>query len=260
MENELKKIPGFDDIVFEIRNKEYGAYNLRKNYNRNVIISLMIALFIMSAGVIAPFLNAKANGHSKDNQAAEVQLIMEQFDQPDAPVTPPPPPSPPEQELAQQVKYVPPVVVDTLSPEDQGQLITAVEAQEIIRDDQVIEVIPETNTETVETGAAKEPFIYVEEMPEPQGGNEGLMRYIAESIVYPDVARENNIQGKVIVKFCVTSKGGIDLVTVLKGVDPSLDEEAVRVVKTLPAFKPGKQGGTAVPVWFTVPIVFKLSR
>lgn len=260
MENELKQTPGFDDIVFEIRNKDYGAYTLRKDYNRNVIISLAIALFIMSAGVIAPFLSAKAGGHGIDGQGQDVLIVLEQIDMPDGAVVPPPPPPPPVQEESQQVKYIPPVVVDSLKPEDQGQLMAAVEAQAVIQDDQVIEVIPETGTEVQVTDTPSEPFIYVEEMPEPPGGDAGLLSYIAENIVYPDVARENNIQGKVIVKFCVTSKGGIDMVSVLKGVDASLDEEAVRVVKTLPAFKPGKQGGKAVPVWFTVPIVFKLNN
>jgi protein TonB len=260
MENEIKRIPGFDDIVFEIRNKEYGAYMLRKNYNRNVIISLLTALFIMSAGVIAPFLNAKATDNGNNSKGTEVQLVMQQLDQPDASVTPPPPPPPPVQEVTQQVKYIPPVVVDSVKPEDQTKLITAVEAQDIILDDQVTDLTPKTIPESDVTDIPPEPFIFVEEMPVPLGGDEGLLRYIAENIIYPDVARENNIQGRVIVKFCVTSKGGIDMVTVMKGVDPALDEEAIRVVKTLPAFKPGKQGGKAVPVWYTVPIVFKLNN
>ncbi len=260
MENEMKKIPGFDDIVFEIRNKEYGAYTLRKNYDRNVIISIMIALFIMSAGVIAPYLNAKAVGDGSKGKVTEVLLVMEQIDEPDAAIVPPPPPPPPIQEVSQQVKYMPPVVVDSLRPEDQGQLLAAVEAQELIQDNQVIEVIPETSTEAVETNKTPEPFIFVEEMPEPQGGTAGLLRFIGENTIYPAIARENYIQGKVIVKFCVTARGGIDLVSVLKGVDPALDEEAIRVVKSLPAFRPGKQGGKPVPVWYTVPINFQIKN
>ncbi|MGD0755621.1 MAG: energy transducer TonB, partial [Bacteroidales bacterium] len=70
--------------------------------------------------------------------------------------------------------------------------------------------------------------------------------------------KENNIQGKVIVRFCVTAKGGVNQVSVLKGVDPELDKEAMRVVTTLPPFKPGKQGGKPVPVWYMVPIAFTL--
>ncbi len=79
-----------------------------------------------------------------------------------------------------------------------------------------------------------------------------------EHTQYPEIAKENNIQGKVIVRFCVTPKGGVSQVSVLKGVDPELDKEAMRVVTTLPPFKPGKQGGKPVPVWFMVPIAFTL--
>ena len=104
------------------------------------------------------------------------------------------------------------------------------------------------------------PFIVVEEMPMPQGGIEGLMKFIAENTKYPEVARENNIEGKVFVKFCVTSKGGVDQVSISKGVDPELDAEAMRVVRLLPTFKPGKQGGRAVPVWYSVPIIFQIKQ
>jgi protein TonB len=82
----------------------------------------------------------------------------------------------------------------------------------------------------------------VEEMPMFPGGDGELLKYIAEHTQYPEIAKENNIQGRVIVRFCVTSKGGVSQVSILKGVDPELDAEAIRVVNTLPAFKPGKQG------------------
>ncbi len=79
-----------------------------------------------------------------------------------------------------------------------------------------------------------------------------------ENTKYPEAAKANNIQGRVIVRFCITETGGIEKISVLKGVDPELDKEAVRVVSTLPAFQPGKQGGKAVPVWYMVPISFAL--
>ena len=75
---------------------------------------------------------------------------------------------------------------------------------------------------------------------------------------YPETAKKNNIQGRIIVRFCVNSDGTISQVNVLKGVSPDLDNEAVRVVKTLPAFEPGRNGGKAVPVWYMVPITFAL--
>jgi TonB family protein len=102
------------------------------------------------------------------------------------------------------------------------------------------------------------PFVVVEYMPMFRGGDVALLKYIAENTHYPEAAKGNNIQGKVIIRFCVTAKGDVSRVSVLKGIDPELDKEAIRVVKTLPAFKPGSQGGKDVPVWYMVPITFTL--
>jgi TonB family protein len=101
-------------------------------------------------------------------------------------------------------------------------------------------------------------FMVVEEMPMFPGGDVALLKYISKHINYPEVAKENNIQGKVIVRFCVTAKGDVNQVSIFKGVSPELDAEALKVVKTLPDFKPGKQGGKPVPVWYMVPITFTL--
>jgi TonB family protein len=103
-----------------------------------------------------------------------------------------------------------------------------------------------------------EPFVVVEEMPMFPGGDIALLKHISEQIIYPDTAKINNIQGRVIVRFAVTSVGSISNVSILKGVDPMLDKEALRVVGELPQFKPGKQGGKPVPVWYMVPITFTL--
>lgn len=103
------------------------------------------------------------------------------------------------------------------------------------------------------------PFVVVEEMPVFPGGDSALLAYISRNIKYPETAKANKIEGRVIVRFCVTDIGGIDRVTVLKGIDPELDAESVRVVKSLPKFKPGKQGGKPVNVWYMVPITFGIS-
>jgi TonB family protein len=100
------------------------------------------------------------------------------------------------------------------------------------------------------------PFVIVEEMPVFPGGDAALLRYIEENTIYPEKAKVNKVEGKVIIRFCITNTGGVDRVSVLKGVDPELDNEAVRVVKTLPKFKPGRQGGKDVNVWYMVPITF----
>src|ERR1035437_6054203 len=108
------------------------------------------------------------------------------------------------------------------------------------------------------TGKSDEPFVVVEEMPMFPGGDGALLQYISKNTKYPENAKEQNIQGKVIVRFCVTPDGGVSLASVLKGVSPELDAEAMRVVNTLPSFQPGRQGGKAVPVWYMVPIEFSL--
>jgi periplasmic protein TonB len=107
--------------------------------------------------------------------------------------------------------------------------------------------------------AGQTPYVAVDEMPMFPGGEAALMKYIASNIEYPLNSAENNVQGKVIIRFCVTAEGGINQISVLKGVDSDLDKEAVRVVNKLPAFKPGKKEGVAVPVWYMVPITFRLA-
>jgi protein TonB len=250
--------PAFDDIVFEARNKEYGAYKLRKRYNRNVTIALLIGILIIATAIITPYLNAKASENRSKRAERQVVVKMENLDQPHEQVAPPPPPPPPPTDVVQQQKYVPPVVVDSIKPEDVKQLMTADQAQTEVTNKEVVEVVQQVKEEVQEAEAEQAPFVVVEEMPMFPGGDPALLAYIAANTQYPEIAKENNIQGKVIVRFCVTSKGGVNQVSVLKGVDPELDKEAIRVVTTLPPFKPGKQGGKPVPVWYMVPIAFTL--
>jgi TonB family protein len=106
------------------------------------------------------------------------------------------------------------------------------------------------------TGEA--PFVVVDEMPMFPGGDTELLKYIGENTRYPEAAKSNNIQGRVIIRFCITAEGKVSLISVLKGVSPELDAEGIRVVQTLPVFKPGKQSGKPVPVWYMVPITFTL--
>ena len=258
MAKEKIKAPAFDDIVFENRNKEYGAYSLRKKYNRNVVIALIIGILILGTAVIAPYLNAKAAENKAKKAERQVEIKMENLDRPAEQVAPPPPPPPPPPDAVQQARYVPPVVVDSVKPEEVSQLMSADQAQVEVQNAEVVEEVAVVAEEVKENVDDAEPFVVVEEMPMFPGGDAAIQKYIGDNVVYPEVAKENNIQGRVIVKFCVTSKGGVDKVEILKSVDPELDKEAIRVVKTLPAFKPGKQGGKPVPVWYMVPINFTL--
>lgn len=252
------KAPAFDDIVFESRNKEYGAYKLRKKYKPTVILALLIGIVIIGTLVVTPYLNAKAAENRNKRAERQVEIKMEAMDAPTDQVAPPPPPPPPPADVVQQARYVPPVVVDSVKPEEEVQLMTADEAEVAVQNTEVVDVPVEVKEEVQEAEPEEVPFVVVEEMPMFPGGDAELLKYIGENTIYPEVAKENNIQGRVIVRFCVTAKGGVSQVSVLKGVDPELDKEAIRVVNTLPPFKPGKQGGKPVPVWYMVPITFTL--
>lgn len=101
-------------------------------------------------------------------------------------------------------------------------------------------------------------FLVVEEMPEFPGGEAALRRYLATAVKYPIIAQENNIQGRVSIQFIINTKGEVTKATVLRGVDSSLDKEALRVVESMPRWKPGKQRNKTVRVSYTVPINFVL--
>ena len=203
----------------------------------------------MATPIITSFLNTKALKNRQEHVGRIVEVVTENLNQPDEMVVPPiPPPPPPSANVTQQIKYVPPVVVDSVKHEDTAQLMTADEAQTKVKNDGVVEIVQEVKEEVQEKEAEPEPFFSVEQMPEPAGGESRLYKFFADNTRYPQVAVENNIQGNVFVRLCVTSKGNVDQVSILKGVDPLLDSEAIRVVKSFPQFKPGKMDGKPVPV------------
>jgi periplasmic protein TonB len=103
------------------------------------------------------------------------------------------------------------------------------------------------------------PFVQVDEMPVFPGGDEGILKYITENTTYPEIAKKNNITGKVIVRFIVEKDCSVSDATIIKSVDPLLDAEAIKVISSLPKFeKPAKNGGVAVRVYYMVPIAFAL--
>src|SRR5664279_3858856 len=199
MANEKNNAPAFDEIVFESRNKEYGAYKLRKRYNRNVTIALLIGILIIATAVITPFISAKAAENNKKRAERQVVIKMENLDTPHDVVAPPPPPPPPPTDVVQQQKYVPPQVVDSIKPEDVKQLMTADQAQTEVTNKEVVEVVQQVKEEVQEADVVEVPFVVVEEMPMYPGGDAALLKYINEHAQYPEVAKENNIQGRVII-------------------------------------------------------------
>ena len=152
-------------------------------------------------------------------------------------VKPPPPPPPP------------PEVIEIV--EDEVEIENEIEIEDTESDeDEIIEIEEEDDEEF---------FMVVENMPEFPGGDLGLMKYIQKNVRYPAIAKEYNITGKVYVQFIVDKTGSVTNVNVVRGVDKNLDAEAVRVVKSLPKYKPGKQRGKPVRVMFTIPINFTLN-
>ncbi|MBN1107558.1 MAG: TonB family protein [Bacteroidales bacterium] len=132
-------------------------------------------------------------------------------------------------------------------------------SEKITYNDVLVEEVTPPSKAPLISDAEPEPFVVVEEMPMYTGGDSALLRHIAMNTTYPEAAKKAGTQGRVIVRFCITSAGTVDKISVLKGVSPELDEEAVRVVSTLGIFEPGRQAGKPVPVWYMVPITFTLS-
>ncbi len=158
--------------------------------------------------------------------------------------TPPPPPPPAVQEVE-----VLNVVEDDVETEE-IQINTEEDKTEV-----VIQAPVEIKEEEEEENVV---FVIVEKQPEFPGGTQAMMKYLAENIKYPMIAQENGIQGRVICQFVVNKDGSIVDINVVRSVDPSLDKEAIRVIKSMPKWKPGMQRGKAVRVKFTLPVVFRL--
>jgi len=166
-----------------------------------------------------------------DDLEEEIIPITKQEQKP-----PPPPPPPPE-------------IIEIV--EDEVEIEEELEIEDTESDeDEIIEIEEEDDDEF---------FMVVENMPEFPGGDLGLMKYIQQNVKYPPIAKEYNITGKVYVQFIVDKSGTVTNVKVVRGVDKNLDAEAVRVVKSLPKYKPGKQRGKPVRVMFTIPINFTLN-
>lgn len=255
-----------NDLVFRGRNQEYGAYQLRKRYNWTVTLILfgLGAALALGMGVKA-ILSMKG-----EEVVKEPVLDMTQIDLTPPPVDknePPPPPPPPPPPVMETVKFVPPVIKDDANEEEPPP------PQEKIADTQVSTVTQEGDGDAVvvpDAGngngnavieeKAPEIFTVVEEMPEFPGGMAALGPFIQKNLQYPQMAKEAGLSGKCYLKFVVKEDGSVGDVQVLKGVPgcQECDKEAIRVVKLMPKFKPGKQNGRSVNVYFNLPINFQL--
>ena len=164
--------------------------------------------------------------------------------------TPPPPPPPPEPDT--------PEIIEVVEEEVETRFEINVEDDQSTRQAQAY--VPPPPPKPREEEVTEEIFMVVEEQPEYPGGQAAMMRFLSDNIRYPVIAQENGIQGRVICNFVVERDGSITDVQVVRGVDPSLDREAVRVIQQMPRWSPGKQRGQAVRVRFTLPVVFRLQN
>ena len=164
--------------------------------------------------------------------------------------TPPPPPPPPEPEA--------PEIIEVVEEKVETKLEIKTEDDQSQR--QMQTYVPPPPPKPKQEEVTEEIFVVVEDQPLFPGGNAAMMKFLSDNIKYPVIAQENNIQGRVICNFVVEKDGSITDVQVVRGVDPSLDREAVRVIQQMPRWKHGKQRGQAVRVRFTLPVVFRLQN
>ncbi len=272
------------DLVFEGKNKDFGAYVIRTDSSRRhnkAVLWTLIGVIIF--GLLA-FGYVKANQYLEERRLAEqgeqVEVLIDMSQEAEEPE--------PEQEILEQdkpevlpeevrntIKVTELAIVedDKVSKEDEIKTVEeqlesehsagSVDFDEGTDNKNVIrewkeEVVVEKKEEKPKEVKAEQVFTSVEQMPQFPGGEVALMKYLQSHINYPPMAAENNVQGRVVVQFVVEKTGNIGEVKVVRSVDKDLDREAVRVCKSLPRFTPGRQNGQAVPVWFTLPVTFKL--
>lgn len=272
---------GWCDLIFEGRNKQYGAYKLRtqtgkRNVKAIITIAILAALCIVLFYIKAGY-DAYQAAHAKNENVTELSALNQpkkkeakverkvQVEEKKEVV----------KEVKSSIKFTAPVIKKDaeVKPEEemktQDQIMqtnTAIGALDVKGNSdqgEILKVTQRVETEPVKAEAPKpevenKVFDVVEQMPSFPGGQSALMQYLANNIKYPVVAQENGVQGRVVVSFVVERDGSITDVQVVRSVDPSLDREAQRVVKSMPRWIPGKQNGQAVRVKYNVPVSFRL--
>lgn len=259
------------EIVFEGRNKSYGAYQLRENSPKRHLWSVIIVLILAVLAFLIPALIRLASPKDKIENTEVVQLgklkqaEVKQKDKQIIKQEPTPP-----QAVKSSVKFTAPVI----KKDEEVNADEEIKSQEDLMNAKGSISIADVKGNDEENGkdiadlkqivtqAAPEEqdkvFEVVEQMPTYPGGQDALFEYLSKHIKYPVIAEENGIQGRVIVTFVVEKDGSITDINVVKSVDPSLDKEAKRVIGSMPHWIPGKQNGSSVRVKFTVPVTFRL--
>ncbi len=276
MQNQQEKLSSLEEIVFQHRNKSYGAYSLRTDYQNVIKKSLLIGISIFGLAVLTPMLWAKVE--SNVNREVIATVIDVDIPEPPKEIELPkietPPPVEPDPVVRSQMRFVEPEIVDdskqTELPPDQDDLNKAINIgiENVEGKDEPIPTDDPDATKgkeidmpvAVETEDKNQVFITVEQNPEFAGGMNALLRFLQKNLHYPTPAVNANVTGKVYMQFVVGQDGNISKVDVLKGIGFGCDEEAERVVKLMPKWSPGRQSGRAVSVRFTLPISFQLAE
>ena len=277
MTNSQLATASLDDIVFDGRNRVYGAYQLRGLYQRHVTRALIIAtamcLLLLAMPLLAQLLRDKTPGvFVKKVYIAPIEI--DTHVDPPVEVTPPPPaatkpPTTPPQ--LPTIKNMVPVVVkekvDTEADEvpNQNELLERQSGVRTLEGDPNAGAVDldglkpgKDASAVIDVPAA--PYTFVEQMPQLPGGGgtAAIVAAIQKAVRYPSLALRNGVEGRVFVSFVVNPNGEVIDVKIVKGLGSGLDEETMRAIKTLPKFIPGKQNGREVSVAFTVPVTYKI--
>ena len=229
--------------------KKSPKADLEKNKSLNLLMGMVIALAILFVGF---------EWGETDIKVASNNLIADVISEEEIDATfqdEPPPPPPPPQDIPQELEVFD-VVEDDVKTEDLSLATSEDDASKA----QVATYVPPVQKEEEPEVPDDFVFVTVEQMPEFPGGLPALMKWLNDNIVYPPMALENNIQGRISCQFTVNADGSVVDVEVIRGRDPSLDKEAIRVLKKLPKFQPGMQRGKPVRVKFQLPVIFRLQN
>lgn len=263
------------DIIFEYKNKNYGAYELRYTYPRRMEKALAFTGSLVLACAIFFFFNSlhKSKLVAAPAIVKPIELTDLKLKDPEPPqVLPPKPPAAPK--IAPQIKYTQmDVVKDQLvRPQEQPpnldqiqQNVISIQTQKGSLDGAQVALISNKRNGVTEEAKKNKPFIFVEQMPRFPGAstyeesNNKALAFISQHIHYPAIAREQGIEGTVVVQFIIAPDGQLENIHVIgKSPGGGLAEEAIRVVKKMPSWIPGKQNGRNVPVQYNLPIRFTL--
>ncbi len=253
------------DIVFDNRNKQYGSYELRTHYQRRMTTAIMGVIAACCLFAASTLIKKQAHATADPVVYREIEITRIEPPTIKPPIVTPPPAA--ELPKTHTAKLTPPVIKpdELVKPEDlaadKKQLENAVSGNDTklgFTDGAIDGTLKDLKTKpgVVTPPAETKPLIFVEQMPEFIGD---MNEYLSKSLSYPAMARENNVQGKVMVQFVVNEDGSVSNAKVLRGIGSGCDAEALRVVNSMPKWKPGKQNGKAVKVYYTLPIRFVLN-